>query len=229
MTNNFTKHILFTLILLSGIIFSGNCQIVTDASLAKLNKQQKSNFDRILTKVQELRFSVIPEIHRVAIVGFDYAKKDMPETVLEIFRAQLEQSLTLNGFQVVKIPEFRSNPMTYVQSKDSTLRIIHQKPLNKYRTDGDSLLSLMKKYGVQGFVDCNLAYDDVYGYLLNIQITQASTREIVANKLLLSNHEKSQQANNTFFIDAGLGAFSNAELVSSSKKIVCSGLQCLLV
>ena len=216
MKEKYKKYIFFLLPL--SLMFIGKLSAQSQGEHKRIDRIQQVNFDRLLEAVQEVQFPVVPEVKRIAIVDFEYSRRDIADNIADMVMVTLEQALTTNGYQVVKIPELHSHPVTYIQSKDSSIRISHLKPANKIRSSGDSLFMLMRKYGIQGFIDCTLSYDLSYGYMLFVQLSEGSTRILLSSKMLMSKHERSHLAVNSFHVDAGLGSFVNSFFEPPNKK-----------
>ncbi|MES2780266.1 MAG: hypothetical protein V4651_10260 [Bacteroidota bacterium] len=175
-------------------------------------KERKQNMDRLFGYIEKLNLSVEPGIRRVSIVSISYSKNDMSAQTAELMKAEVENALQKNGFTVVKIAEFQGASQTHVRANDSMVIISHIKPINQIKSSNDSLLSLAKKYGVQGFIDCNLAYDEAKGYMLSIQLINSTTHELTASALLMSKPRASQWAGTESIICVGFGSFPKAEI-----------------
>ena len=201
------KTILFIATL---FLLTGNIMGQTAAEVRRSTRIKKANFNQLMDAVKTIDFHLIPESKRIAVMDFDYSKKDIDDQTAEIIRIHLEQALSNNGYQVVKIPELKSKPVTFIQGKDSSVRISHLKPSTKIKSNGDAMHEVLKKYGIQSFIEGSLVYDINKGYLLYVQLFDSQSRVLLLSKLLVSNTEKNYSSRSRFHIDGGLGNFPNS-------------------
>jgi hypothetical protein len=180
------------------------------------NAERKQNMNRLLANIEHLSMNAEPGMRRVSVLNIAFSKKDLTERTADLLRTEIENALLRNGFAVVKIPEMLATPQTHVEVKDSMVRISRIKPINQIRSNSDSLTALARKYGVQCFVDCNLAYDEAKGYLLGIQLYSSLSRELISSATLMSNPTVVDWAFSDYILSGGLGAFPKAEVNNSN-------------
>ncbi len=206
-------------------------------TLVALNAAAQKKYDREskLTEFNDLLISVSASINDIPFAArrvalFDItSRSDNPVIISQKqLRLQFEDVLKKKAFTVVSVPEFERKMIMKINGNDSLIKIDNQSAISNFRQQPESLAELCRKYGIQSLIDCNLFFDSVNGFVMNIRFVNASTREVLWNETLYSRVKESTfKVRKRINFGAGLtviNSFQENTTVYSSNTITTSFL-----
>lgn len=174
------------------------------------NVEQYTQLQKLLEKL-EIEVEEIPHnVQRIATQRLEYDSTRITDKGFQLIKYEIERVIREEAqARLLSLEEFEPQKILRVSGTDSTLSLRNTSHSGDESENSIRLLELSQKYAIDAFMQGYIQYENDLGYVVNLELINPSSREVIWSKSLVSETLEPEEEPNTgklVLINAG-GSF----------------------